>query len=215
MLKNGFVIYGSGGHATSLIGCLQREGIKVLEIIDEFATKASLFDIPVKKTLPKETNGSQFLIAIGDNFNRYNISNEVTARYGIDSIGTFISSNTYISKSVNIGRGSVIMPGSYIGACARVSIGAIVNTGAIVEHECYLSDFVSIAPHATLAGSARIGKLSHISLGSLVDAKISVGSNCVLGANSYLREDLEDNCVAIGNPAKFYKKRAIGEKFLK
>jgi acetyltransferase EpsM len=215
MHKNGFVIYGSGGHATSLIGCLQREGIEVLEIIDEFATKESLFDIPVKKSFPKETKGSRFLIAIGDNFNRYNISNQVIAMYGIESIGTFVSSNTYISKSVDIGRGSVIMPGSYIGACARVSIGAIINTGAIVEHECHLSDFVSIAPHATLAGSARIGKLSHVSLGSLVDAKISVGSNCVLGANSYLREDLEDNCVAIGNPAKFYKKREIGEKFLK
>lgn len=54
MLKKGFVIYGSGGHATSLIGCLRREGIKVLEIIDEFATEASLFDIPVKKLSQKK-----------------------------------------------------------------------------------------------------------------------------------------------------------------
>ena len=215
MLENGVVVYGSGGHATSLIGCLQREDIKVLGIIDEFATTTSLFDIPKNKLFPKDSKGSRFLIAIGDNFNRRNITHEVTTRYGIDSIGTFISSNAYISKSVDIGRGSVIMPGSYIGAGASILDGAIVNTGAIVEHECYLSDFVSIAPHATLAGSARIGKLSHISLGSIVDAKVSVGSNCVLGANSYLREDLEDNCVSIGNPAKFYKKREIGEKFLK
>ena len=91
---------------------------------------------------------------------------------------------------------------------------SVIDADTVIEHDSVIEDFVSIAPSATLAGNVTIGFRSVISMGSLVRQKISVGKDSVLGANSFLNTDLEDNVLAYGNPAKIIRKRVLGEPYL-
>lgn len=51
----------------------------------------------------------------------------------------------------------------------------------------------------------RIGENSWIGNGAIVMA--NVGKECVVGAGSIVTKDIDDNSVAVGNPAKVIKKR--------
>lgn len=215
MAKHKYFIYGSGGHATSLIGNLLFEGCNIQGVVDEHSELTNLFHLPISTSLPDNLMGGQFLVAIGDNFIRNKVMTKIIDQYGEDSLGTFISSKSYVSKGVTVGAGAVVMPRSYLGPKSELSMGVLINTGAIVEHDCFLSISSSLAPNSVLAGLVKLGSFTHIGLSSTVDAKVTLGSNCVLGANSFLMENLGDNSVAYGNPARFKRKRIDGENYLK
>jgi acetyltransferase-like isoleucine patch superfamily enzyme len=60
----------------------------------------------------------------------------------------------------------------------------------------------SLAPVAVTGGNVKIGFRSTISMGASVKHGVSIGDDSVLGANSYLNNDLENNQVAYDVSAK-------------
>ena len=89
-----------------------------------------------------------------------------------------------------------------INACARVGLGAIVNTGAIVEHDVDVGDFAHVAPNAAMGGASRLGNFSHLGMGAVVIQCVSVGSKTIIGAGSVVVRDMQDGVVAYGVPAR-------------
>lgn len=107
-----------------------------------------------------------------------------------------------LSPSVEIGHGPTIMAGAVINANARLGDNVIVNTGAIIEHDCTIGDHVHIATGARLASTVHVDGGSHIGLGASVRQCIRIGRNAIVGAGAIVIENVPDNVVVVGVPAR-------------
>jgi len=110
-----------------------------------------------------------------------------------------------IAPSAEIGHGPTIMAGVVINAAARLGDNVIVNTGAIVEHDCVIGDHAHIATGARLASTVHVGEGTHIGLGASVRQCIHIGRNAVVGAGAVVVDDVPDNVVVVGLPARILK----------
>ena len=107
------------------------------------------------------------------------------------------------------------MAGAVVNSSATVGRFCIINTRASVDHNSHLEDFSSIAPGATLAGNVRVGAYSAICLQACVAEKISIGSHTVVGAGSVVLNDLPDQVIAYGTPARTVRTRNQGDRYLR
>ncbi len=107
-----------------------------------------------------------------------------------------------IARSAEIGHGPTIMAGAIVNAAARLGQNVIVNTGAVVEHDCVIEDHVHIASAASLASTVHVGEGAHIGLGARIRQCIRIGRNAIVGAGAVVVNDVPDEVVVVGVPAR-------------
>ena len=108
-------------------------------------------------------------IAVGNNANR---KHEAESRLGPFVI--LIHPNAIVSRTVEIGEGTVIMAGAIVQAHARLGKHVIINTGATVDHHCVIEDYAHIAPGAHLCGNVIVGE------GALVGVGVGIAPGAVI-----------------------------------
>jgi len=123
---------------------------------------------------------------------------------GFDAI-TVIHPRAVVSPSVVVGRGTCIFAGAVVNAAACLGENVIVNTGAVVEHDCQLGDHVHVATGACLGGGVMVGSGSHIGLGACVREGIRIGRDALVGAGAVVVEDVQDEVVVVGVPARYLR----------
>ncbi len=121
------------------------------------------------------------------------------------NLPVLIHNSASVSPYATIGEGTCVMPGAVINAGANLGSNCIINTNSVVEHDCIIGDNVQISPSAALAGGVKIGNNSFIGIGSSVIQEIEIGSNVIVGAGAVVIDNVPDNVVAVGVPAKVIK----------
>ena len=196
------VLYGASGHGKVIFEILEALN-KMPDAIWDDADKPKFWNYDVVKPsfeLTKENY--EVIISIGDNKIRRIIAERISNQC---SFTTAIHPKTLISNRVQIGEGSVVMPGATINADTTIGKHAIINTNSIVEHDCILGDFVHISPNVTLCGNVNVGTGTHIGASATIIPGIVIGKNCVVGAGSIIIRDISDNSVVAGNPGRSIK----------
>jgi sugar O-acyltransferase (sialic acid O-acetyltransferase NeuD family) len=206
------LILGAGGHARSVLSILKSlDQWDVVGILDRVEKTEEEFigGIPVlgswNNLMEFKSQGiSNAVVAIGDNVERQQIFGLLTES-GF-AIPTLIHPKAFVDKSATLGRGCVIGVGAIV--CADVKLGSnvLVNTGAIVDHETIVGDDVHIGSGSKIAGRVKIGQKSFLGIGATVIDKKKIGRNVVLGAGSVLVDNLPDDVIAFGVPAKISRK---------
>ncbi|HPD65028.1 MAG TPA: acetyltransferase [Bacteroidia bacterium] len=216
------VIIGSSGHARVVIDIIEKQNeFEIVGLIDSFRkVNEKTYDYKIlgnENDLPALTSKLGLygcIVAIGDNWNRKIMVEKVqNLKTGLNFISA-VHPSVQIGKEVEIGEGTVVMAGAIINSGSKIKNHVIINTQASIDHDCYIDDFAGISPGAVLGGYVKVGKFSVIALGSTVLNKIEVGDHSIVGAGSLLLKNLGDNEIAYGIPAKFIRKREIGEKYL-
>lgn len=141
-----------------------------------------------------------FIIGVGNNTLRQKIANLITSKG--KSIESIIHKSASISKSAKIGKGVFVNKNVAVNSFAIIGKNSILNTGCIVEHECILHDSVHIAPGAVLAGNVRVGERSFVGANAVIKQGIIVGKDAIIGSGAVVINDILDNEVWVGNPAK-------------
>lgn len=144
------------------------------------------------------------IIGVGDNKIRKDYY-EKFRNMGMELVNA-IHPTVHIAHNVKIGKGVVIAAGATIATGAEIGNDVIVNTGAIIEHEDILEDHVHIAPGTVLAGRVKVKEGTFIGAGSVVKQYVTIGENAIIGAGSVVLEDIPENTVAVGAPAKVIRK---------
>jgi UDP-perosamine 4-acetyltransferase len=206
------IIIGAGGHSRAVYECLrQNKNLEVVAFIDNVLGEKTelIMNIPVlgpHSVIPgliKEENVKGFALGIGDNKVRAERYNELKL-LGLEPINA-IHPTAKIAYNVEIGNGVMIGINSTLNTHAKIGNNAIINTGTIVEHEDQIEENVHIAPGSSIAGRVTIKKNSFIGIGSVVKEYITIGKNVIIGAGSVVLEDIPDNAIAVGSPAKIIK----------
>lgn len=199
------VIIGAGGHAKVVIDAIRLQGKYIpYAVIDEINYGHIFCGIKVEKRLEQKDNLA-FVVAIGDNKTRKE-KYQSCLQLGWQP-ATIIHPSAVIANDVSLGAGTVIFAGAAINAATVIGENCIINTGATVDHDCRLANHVHVAPGCHLAGEITIGEGSLLGIGTVAIPKRKVGNWVVAGAGAVIIDDIDDDDVVVGVPARAIKTR--------
>jgi len=198
MKKHKILIYGSGGHSKVVLSAINTNDYIIEGFFDPLKREKEIFTWPNfgeydKNIIPE----ASVVIAIGDNKARIKISKTISHNFI-----SVIHNSSIIDNSVSIGEGSMILHGAIIQRDSVIGKHVIINTKASVDHDSIISDYVHIAPNATILGNVKIGRGSLVGASSTVLPGVQIGENVIIGAGSVVVNDIPDNSIVKGIPAK-------------
>lgn len=86
-----------------------------------------------------------------------------------------------------------------------------ISEGTKIDYNCHIAHNVNIGKHCIivagtiLGGSVNIGNNCYLGIGCMIKNKVKIGNNVTIGIGAVVLEDVCDNFVMVGNPAKFLK----------
>jgi UDP-perosamine 4-acetyltransferase len=210
------VILGGGGHALVIIDLLRESGeASVHGVLDRDPERwgRDILGAPVlggDELLPRlyQDGVRQFIVGIGsvrDTGPRRRLF-DLAVSHGLKPLRA-VHPRAAVSRSADVGEGTVVLAGAVDDAGARIGVNVIVNTGAIVEHDCVLGDHVHVATGARLAGTVLVGQGAHIGIGATIVQGRRIGEGAVVGAGAVVLEDVVPGAVVAGVPARLLRKR--------
>jgi len=151
-----------------------------------------------------EKTSTEFVIGIGNPQLRYQLTEKFQNLGGtlISSISNFAEIGSF---GVEIGDGSNILGGVRISNDVQIGRGTIVYYNSIITHDVTIGEFCEISPGATLLGRCKIGKFVKIGAGSIIFPDVKIGDNSVIASGAVVRNDVPENSMAAGVPAKIKK----------
>ena len=202
-------IFGGGGHGKVCASIAEELGYSVSFFDGAYPTVKSCGKWQVignKEHLQACLNDFEFsFVAIGNNQIRSVIQNELET-FGLTMIN-LISPTASIHKSVELGKGILVVGNVCINIDSIVADGCIVNTNAAVDHDCRLGRYSHVCPGVSLAGEVNIGEKSWIGIGSSVIQQILIGSNVMVGAGTSVIKNIRDNATVVGCPGRIIKQQ--------
>ena len=124
-----------------------------------------------------------------------------------------IEPGAIIREKVKIGKGAVVMMGAVINIGAVVGEGTMIDMGAVLGGRALVGANCHIGAGAVLAGVIEPASAKPVVIedGVLVGANavviegVHVGKNAVIAAGAVVIEDVPENAVAAGSPARVVK----------
>jgi len=205
------ILIGAGGHCKVIIDIIKSTNEYEIVGITDKNIKGSLLETPIigdDIILEKlyESGVEYAFVCLGaiKDFSVRNKLYQMLKNIGF-KVPILIHKNAIISKYASIGEGTCVMPGAIVNPGANIGENCIINTGSIIEHDCKLENNIHISPKVCLGGGVKIGNNSHVGIGSTVIQGITIGNNVTIGAGAVVINDIQDECVAVGVPAKVIK----------
>ncbi|MBU3126093.1 NeuD/PglB/VioB family sugar acetyltransferase [Clostridium tagluense] len=211
------VLVGAGGHCKVIIDIIKSTSkYDIVGVTDKAyacGEEALVLDIPIigDDSILKElynTGVKNAFVCVGALQNivlRDKIYMELLA-IGFN-IPALIHKGAIVSPYANVAFGTCVMAGVIINPGAFIEENCIINTGAVIEHDCKVQRNTHISPRASIAGGVNVGCNTHIGMGSSIIQSVQIGNNVIIGAGAVVIENIVDNVVAVGIPAKIIKRR--------
>jgi sugar O-acyltransferase (sialic acid O-acetyltransferase NeuD family) len=200
---NRLVIIGAGGHGKVLADNALKNGYTDICFVDDRA-EGKCMGFPIVGTsadIPSINDGkTDFVIGIGKN----SVRKKIAQTYDVNWV-SLIHPSAQIAVNVSVGKGTVVMAGAVINACATVEAHCIINTRAVIEHDNVIEDYVHISPNAALGGTVHIAEQTHIGIGATVINNIEICGNCIIGAGAVIVRNIEEAGTYVGVPARKIK----------
>ena len=204
------VLIGGGGHCKSVIDVVESAGYSILGILDRSIPKGTtVLDYPVlgnDDMIAPYIDKAVFLVTVGQIKSpdiRIRLTKMVEDAGG--KLATVVAATAHVSKSAEIGEGTVVMHQAVVNADAHIGKGCIINTFANIEHDVKIGDFCHVSTGAMINGEAIIGNGSFVGSQTVVNQCVTVKENIVVASGSVVHKDLRESGIYAGNPLKRYK----------
>ncbi len=193
MSSQSIAVYGAGGFGKEVRGMLemQFQQLNFAGYIDDF-----------KKldTSLKANNFDDVLIAIA----APNIRRQLVENWKLHPV-TFqrlISTDVPIHPSVQIGKGSIICPGTRLTVDIAIGDFVIINLNATIGHDVVIHDYCSIMPSVNISGNVVLQKGVFVGTGATILQGITIGENAIIGAGALITKDVPPLATVIGVPGR-------------
>jgi Serine acetyltransferase len=117
----------------------------------------------------------------------------------------FLLYNSDIPSSVTIGKHSLF---------GHSGIGVVIHQDAIIGDHCTIGQGITIGGRSKNPTVPVIGNKVYIAAGARVLGPIKIGNNVIIAPNAVVINDVEDNCIVGGIPAKILKEGILIEDFI-
>lgn len=210
-MEKEIIILGSGAQGKITADLCRDMGIALRGYLDdtkEIGEAVNHLEILGKFSLAWEGkfgNGVAYTVALGDPFMRTLLFEKILQSGG--KAATIIHPNSFLSPSAVIGAGTLISPFCYIKANARIGRFCLIEFGCSVGVDNILGEGVFLGPSCHLNAGCKIGNKSFLGTGTIVIPQRTIGSEAVIGAGSTVINDIPENKVALGSPARVVKNR--------
>ena len=218
MSKKTLGIWGAGG--------LGREVLELAKIINTKEKRWDEFIFIVDNVTVTEVNGEQVLsyedakkqysdLEIAMGIGEPGIREEkfrILEKDGV-FIPTLIHPSVYVPNTTIIGRGVVIQFGCFVSCNVTIGDYVFLQPQCNIGHDDKLARGCIISGFGNLAGNVSVGEYSYLGLNVVVREGVSIGSHSIIGMGSVVHKDIEDDMIAMGNPARPMKKNDEGKVF--
>lgn len=196
------VLIGAGGHAKSVLANMLSDGLPAPRIYDDsfgdIAFEQTILGVPLSGTVVDVPASESVLVAFGSNEQRRELSLQFSGRIALP----FVSTSAHVSLRSEIGHGSVILHGSYLGPESVVGTGTIVNTRAVIDHESTVGDYCHVSVGTIIAGRVSIGSHCFIGAGATIIDRLKICSDVTIGAGATVIDSIREPGTYVGTPAR-------------
>lgn len=203
---NEISIIGSGGHTRSFISLLLdwRKDIDIKVYDDSYNASAQeeILGFPLHGPCRAINSEQQVFISCGSNKER---KDYFVIYYPQLIKKNIVHSTAVLSEKIELGIANHIYSNVYLGPHVKIGDNNIINTGSIIEHETKIGSHNHISVGAVVAGRAVIGNQCMIGAGSVIIDKVSICDNVTIGAGSVVINDICEEGVWVGKPARKVK----------
>lgn len=213
------VILGGSGIGMIAASILERNGQEVVgflnDVIDNGEEIGKYRKIPVVGNtedlgsfLEDEDTGI-FIAYVG-------LQNEKSTFEKIQSLGIpsekfvdIIDSSAVIPHGYcKVGKGVMFAPLSQLSPDTTISDNCILLPNSFVGHDSFLDQFAHIATNSVIGANVHVGKAVHIGSNATIREKVTIGDYSLVGAGAVVLNDVPENSIVVGNPARVLKQRS-------
>lgn len=161
------LILGAGGYAQTIADLARQSGIyDRIGFLDDNTRGAYILG-----------SCNDFYMFAGENVDMYPaFGNNDTRMYWISRleeaggrVPTLVHSTAYVSPTVRLKSGTMVLPKAVINTNCQVQQGCIINCGALVDHDCVLEKGVHICLGAIVKAENRIPEKSKVEAGQVIE----------------------------------------------
>ena len=217
------VLYGAGQVGAMVSYILSyRSDLEIVAVVDDDpATHGGCVDaarvIGGAEELPAllADGADHTIVCIGDNRLRLGLSRRMQAM-GFSLLNAIhptanISPRTRLGSGLIIGAGVTLYVNPVIGDCVYL------DACAVVSHDTVIGDGVLISTGAVVSARVDVGDCALIGVGANVmtpkwgqGARLRIGRDAIVGVGAAVVDDVPDNAIAVGVPARVIRYRGDG-----
>jgi acetyltransferase EpsM len=179
-------------------------------IIDSFEKGSIISGVPVvgnKEDIPVILNDKsiKFLFALfkpEKMKERYHLMG--TLNIPLERYASFIHPLAYMSGSVRMGMGNIVLSNSTIQSNVILGNMNIISSNVTIEHETGIGNGNFLAANSCIGSNVKIGNHCFIGLNSSVRENVILKEEVFVGMHSLVLDDF-DKCMVAGVPAKRLK----------
>ncbi|MDO8748393.1 MAG: NeuD/PglB/VioB family sugar acetyltransferase [Candidatus Omnitrophota bacterium] len=149
-----------------------------------------------------------YVLAVPGNPGNYLQRSEIIASLGIkkSQFATIIDPHVVLSPDSKIGYNTLLMPNVVIGCGVKIGNHCIVLSNTVIAHDSTVGDYCCIGSNVSISGNVVVGAKCYIGSGVSIRNNVRIGGGSLIGIGSNVVSDIEENIVAVGNPAKALRK---------
>lgn len=201
------VIIGTSGHGKVIADIALLAGFDQVDFLDDNPTVKFVGEYSVLGTSAMAAElalaGCDFFVGIGNAKIREKIQRAIEA-VGCNVV-TLIHPSAVVAYDAHIGRGTVVMAGAVIESGTVIGQGCIINTSASVGSDNEIDDYTHISVGSTIGNKVCVESKSWVGIGAKVSDEVKICSVAVIGARTNVTEDIIEDGIYVGVPAKRIK----------
>lgn len=122
--------------------------------------------------------------------------------------GEFISlihKTARIGTNVKMGKGTLVGTYTTIAADAELGDYNFIQSMTIIGHDCKIGSWNRIDSQVMMVGATTLGDNNMIHTGAMINHNVHIGSDCTIGACSFVTMDVESGSTLFSAPARRLK----------
>lgn len=120
----------------------------------------------------------------------------------LERFATFIHPTVLLTRSAEVGVGSVILANSIINSNAKIGMFNTINSNCLIGHDSIVKDYNYFAAHVCLGSNLKVGNGNFFGMNSNIRNFLKIQDYNIIGMASNVVKDIESYSVLYGNPAK-------------
>ena len=112
-----------------------------------------------------------------------------------------IHPRAWISPSISMGKGNIVLPNAVITAEARIQDFNLFHVGSLITHYARIASYCFFGPHVRLLEDSVVEEGVFLGSGCVLVGGVTVGSWARVGANAVVNRDVEPDATVVGLPA--------------